>query len=78
MGYEPSWWEYLFFLGPPFITGLAVFAGIYVGVRFTLKHWYSQKRNDYGAVDPMDIVRERYAKGEISRNEYERMREDLK
>lgn len=78
MGYEPAWWEHLFWFGPPIMTGLAIFAGVYFGVRITLKYWSPQERNAYGAVEPMNIVRERYAKGEISRSEYERLREDLK
>jgi uncharacterized membrane protein len=78
MGYQPSWWEYLFFLGPSLLTGLAVFAGVYFGMRLALKHWSSRERNGYGATDPVDILRERYAKGQVSRSEYEKMREDLR
>lgn len=77
MGYQPTWWEYLYIFAPSVMTGLAVFAGIYFGARVTLKHWPSRKSDDYGSMDSMEIVRERYAKGEVSRSEYERLRDDL-
>ena len=77
MGYAPSWWEYMFVFGPSILTGLGTFLGIYFGARISLKYWFSRKPGDYGSADPIDIVRERYAKGEISRSDYERLRDDL-
>jgi putative membrane protein len=34
-------------------------------------------RREPDEMDPLDIIRRRYARGEISREEYERLREDL-
>jgi len=37
----------------------------------------TRQRNLLPKQDPMDIARERYARGEISREEFEQMRKDL-
>lgn len=78
MGYEPSFLEIFYFaILPALFTEAAVFAGTYLGILLALRKRSSQKTSDYGASSPLDIARERYARGEISRGEYERMRDDL-
>jgi putative membrane protein len=53
---------------------LAVLAGIvvYMAVR-----QHDAGRRDSGDRTPLEILRRRYASGEISRDEYERMKSDL-
>jgi putative membrane protein len=41
------------------------------------KWLFSSTGSDDSGKRPLEILRERYARGEISRAEYERMREDL-
>lgn len=74
----PTLWEQIIALAvPSFMIALAVFAGMYFGILLATKRWSSRKHSDLDTTDPLDIVRERYARGEISRGEYERMRDDL-
>lgn len=77
MGYQgPGFWEYVFIWGlPALFEGLAIFAGVYFGVSWALKRY--PKAHTGPAASAEDIVRERYARGEIPRSEYEQMREDL-
>lgn len=78
MGYEPSFLEIFYFaILPALSMGSAVFTGTYLGISLALRRRSSQKASDYGASSPLNIVRERYARGDISRGEYERMRDDL-
>jgi putative membrane protein len=37
----------------------------------------TRKKQDGGADTPLDIAKKRYARGEISRDEFERMKKDL-
>lgn len=73
--------EILFFLVPATVfgvlLGVSVFAGMFLAVFFALKRWTPVAYGDRETRDALDIVRERYARGEISRREYEQMREDL-
>lgn len=57
--------------------GLSVFAGVYFGVSMVLKRWAARAYEGSDARSATDIIRERYARGEISRKEYEQLREDL-
>lgn len=78
MGYQPSFQEIFYFaILPALFMAAAVFAGMYFGISLALMRRSSRKTSDYGVSSPLDIVRERYARGEISRGEYERMRDDL-
>lgn len=76
MGYQgPGLWEYVLIWGvPALIEGLAVFAGVFFGISLALKRLSKTPAN---AASAEGIVRERYARGEIPRSEYEQMREDL-
>ena len=49
-----------------------IFAGIVVVVR-----WVSDSRRDGGGVSPLDILKERYAKGEIDKKEFEERKRTL-
>ena len=58
------------------LIGLGVFAGVYFAIGSSLKHW----ANTYKPPVPQEaseIIRERYARGEISRREYEQIKQDL-
>lgn len=51
----------------------ALVAGIVVAVV-----WFSRKGRAPGTGDALSILRERYARGEISQEEYQRMRDELR
>lgn len=75
----PSAWEWMFYLGLP-----ALLQAITVSVILSFVIWFVLKKMDTqmgssGLEDEnaMEIVRRRYAKGEIPRREYEQLREDL-
>lgn len=81
MGYEPGIWEpIVFYVVPGLLQGLAIFAAVYFGMSLALKRWSKTHTSPAGTsvtASAEEIMRERYARGEISRSEYERMREDL-
>lgn len=71
--YLPHGWV---FWGGAFIAVLWVLVfAIFLSLLFARRpwRWYS-----YVDEDPLEILKRRYARGEITREEYERMREDLK
>ncbi len=53
-----------------------VIVGIVLGVRWLL-HQGRTGTNLEGADTPLEILKRRYAKGEISREEFDRMKQDL-
>ena len=55
-----------------FLAWLVVIAAVVAGVWWVVKNWRPDPRNS-----AVDILRERYARGEISREEYETRRRDL-
>lgn len=55
--------------------GFAIF-GVICAVRYLLGR--KRPENVQGKRSPLDILNNRYARGEISREEFEQMREDLK
>lgn len=74
--YGFQWFDLIFFLGPPILTGLGTFLGVFLGISFAMKRWSPTKSRDLGKT-PIEIVGSRYALGEIQRSEYEQMRDDL-
>ncbi len=68
------WWMWIMMMG---------FWVLIVGGIVGLVLWLTRQgesattRPGLGAQRPLDILRERYARGEISREEFERMRRDL-
>lgn len=58
------------------VLGLGVFAGVYFAVKFALERWTATYKAP-PTKDALEVIRERYARGEISRKEYEQLREDL-
>lgn len=72
----PSWAETLIFVA---VWGAAVTLGSFIGVTvplyLLLKRRSSGDRARPGSAP--EIARERYARGEISRAEYEQLRDDL-
>ncbi|MGB3632478.1 MAG: hypothetical protein WA982_00405 [Rubrobacteraceae bacterium] len=57
--------------------GLGVFAGVYFALLLAMKRRKSGTYENPTPKDAFEIVRERYARGEISRKDYEQLREDL-
>lgn len=53
--------------------GMLLFWGLIVGVAVWAFRQFTGRRGE----DPLEIVRQRYARGEISREEYEQLRQDL-
>jgi putative membrane protein len=73
----------------PFFGNGSIFGGgfmilflvlIIVGIVFAVK-WYggsSGVRISGRAEDPVDILKKRYARGEVTRDEFDRMKQDLR
>ena len=64
-----GWWMIIVWI---IVIGLVLW-GIIALVRYT-----GSARRTAQKDDPVDIAKERYARGEITREEYERIRKDLK
>ena len=58
------------------IVGLGVFAGVYFAVTLALRRWMKSYKAPVSQ-GASEVIRERYARGDISRKEYEQLREDL-
>jgi putative membrane protein len=72
MYHMSDWW------GPGF--GWIFMVLFWVPVIFgivALAKWLSSTRDGGSARRPLDILQERYARGEINREQYEQMRRDL-
>ena len=63
-----------------FVLGLGLLALVVVGVVFAVR-WLAgasgESPRDRSRDDALDVVRTRYARGEISREEFDRLRRDL-
>ncbi|MGF1471370.1 MAG: SHOCT domain-containing protein [Rubrobacteraceae bacterium] len=72
--------EILFFLVPATVFGVMIGLGVFVGVYFAVSLVMKKGGTYSGSAprDAADIARDRYARGEISRQEYEQLREDLR
>ena len=71
------WWPWGTAMGWWIVVWMVVFWGALIALivwgikRLTERGDSSQKRN------PLDVVKERYAKGEITREEFEQLKKDL-
>ena len=70
---EMFYWAIL----PALAQALAVFVGVFSGLLLASKKLFPQNQKDPVTQSVSEIIRERYARGEISRQEYEQMKEDL-
>lgn len=63
---------------PALAQAVAVFLGVFLSILVVSRSVLSRNRDESaGSKNASEILRERYARGEISRGEFERMREDL-
>ena len=77
---EPTFMEIFYWaILPALAQALAVFLGVFFSLLLVSKKLFRQNQGESptSARNASEIVRERYARGEISRREYEQMREDL-
>ncbi len=79
-GTGPGPWEWILIASilPAVLEAVIISVGVYLAIRFGFNRMTSQidsSASESGSV--MEIVRGRYAKGNISRKEYEQLREDL-
>ena len=51
--------------------------GLLIGCLVVLFSMFSRGRHEHKRVDPIDILKERYARGEIDREEFEARKRDL-
>ena len=72
--------EILLLLVPASVFGLAIGLGVFIGVYFAVTLALKRWMKTYKAPVPqgaLEVIRERYARGEISRKEYEQFLQDL-
>ena len=75
----PTVWEWMIYFSlPAVLEAIIISVGVYLAARFGVKKILSKAgASGSGTGAAMEIVRGRYARGEISRKEYERLRDDL-
>jgi putative membrane protein len=75
-GYDPGMmgWRFGAFLGPIFMLLFLILA--VMGIVYAIHHFSGRSRGPL-AESPLDIVRMRYAKGEISKEEFETIKGGL-
>lgn len=73
-----GWWSAIVWLNLLFGVGLLalLIIGIIVGIRWLMKS-PTPARASRESDRALEILRERYARGEISRDDFERMRQDF-
>jgi len=74
------WWPMWFFPGVmPFIMLLVVIAALYFifGRGGYGSPWCGPERNERYPESALEILKKRYAKGEITQEEFERMKQDI-
>lgn len=77
---EPTFTEMFFWtIIPALLQALAIFLGVFLSLWLIAKRFLTRYLEEHQANprSAFEIVRERYARGEISRRDYEQMREDL-
>ncbi len=67
-----GWWELIVIAGMLIFWGGFIALAVWVILKLTGRGTGNGQRRD-----PLDIAKERYAKGEISREEFEQFRSDL-
>jgi putative membrane protein len=72
-----TWWSFGMMLGM-LLFWLLIIAGLVFGISLLMRGDSTDRgRAGDDRQQPLDILRERYARGEISREEFEQMRRDL-
>ncbi len=70
-GWPGGWWVIM----PIAMIAMIVFWAVVIGVAVWALRQFTDNRSERGT--PLDIAKERYARGEIDHEEFERMRRDL-
>lgn len=74
----PSSLQWMIYFGLPAVLQAAIISiSVYLGIRFGLKKIFSKMGSEPNKENAMEVVRGRYARGEISRSEYEQLQDDL-
>jgi len=76
MGQNCWWWGPGYFFGGPLgmIVGFVFYALVIYGVFYLMKHLSKDVREEE---TPLEILKRRYAKGEIDAEEFSRRKKDL-
>jgi putative membrane protein len=72
-GMHPMWWGW----GLGMMLMMLLFWGLMIGGLVLAIRWLLDQRKNTRAVTALEILKRRYAEGEIEKEEFEAMRQDL-
>jgi putative membrane protein len=73
------WGSHGWGIGYGWIYMIILWAVVITAIAYTIRFFLMKKSGpELGHEAPLDILKRRYAKGEITRQEFERMRDDVK
>lgn len=71
------WYYHPFFYGGFDWFGIIIWVLIIAGIIILLKSTRNDRWQRHGDKKPLDILKERYAKGEITAEQFEKMKKDI-
>ena len=71
------WWHYSAGMGWWMIAWMVVFWGVLIALIVWGIRKLTERGDSIRKQDPLDVVKERYARGEITKEEFEQFKKDL-